>query len=157
AVEYDSAEVDVGESIGSPAKLRVRLQDFDAGDEYVVPYTDKRSSAGTWWGRMLARNTYMNRRKGIWRSGHRDEGTLGEPEWIERHFIIDSCALSDEHVNISCLDPAILAEEKKAKMPVISPAQLSSPMIGAPTTFSYVNAPDYYFGAMSAVIYVRID
>lgn len=157
AVDYDSSEVDVGESIGSPAKLRVRLQDFTAGDENVVPYPDKRSSAGTWWGRMLARNPYMNGRKVIWRSGLRDAGTFVDPEWMERHFIIDSCSLSDGHVSLSCLDPVILAEEKKAKMPVVSPAQLAASITGTPTTFDYVNAPDYYFGANGSTIYVRID
>lgn len=157
AIDYDSAEVDVGESIGSPAKLKFTLQDFTGGDDISVPYIDRRSSAGTFWGRTLARNPYANGRKVIYRSGLRDAGTFGDPDFIERHFIIDTVSLSGGNATFSCLDPIILTEDKKAKMPVVSPAQLSANITGSPATFSYVNAPDYYFGAMSASIWVRID
>lgn len=156
-IDYDSAEVDVGESIGSPAKLKFTLQDFTGGDEFVVPYVDKRSVAGTFWGRTFARSPYVNGRKVVYRSGLRDSGTFGDPDWIERHFIIDAADHSDGNATFSCLDPIILAEDKKAKMPVVSPAQLSASIVGSPATFSYVNAPDYYFGAMAETIYVRID
>lgn len=157
AIDYDSAEVDVGESIGSPAKLKFTLQDFTGGEDISVPYIDRRSSAGTFWGRTLARNPYANGRKVIYRSGLRDAGTFGDPDFIERHFIIDTVSLSGGNATFSCLDPIILTEDKKAKMPVVSPAQLSANITGSPATFSYVNAPDYYFGAMSASIWVRID
>lgn len=157
AISYNSAEVDVGESIGSPATLKFTLQDITGNDDLVVPYTDKRSSAGTFWGRTFARNPYPNGRKVIYRSGLRNAGTFGDPDWVERHFIIDSASVSGGNASFSCLDPIILTEDKKAKMPVVSPAQLSAAITGSPGTFSYVNAPSYYFGAMAATIYVRID
>lgn len=157
AIDYDSAEVDVGESIGSPAKLKFTLQDFAGGDDIAVPYIESRSNAGTFWGRTLARNPYANGRKVVYRSGLRDAGTFGAPDFVERHFIIDTVSLSGGNATFSCLDPIILTEDKKAKMPVVSPAQLSANITGSPATFSYVNAPDYYFGAMSASIWVRID
>lgn len=156
-INYDSAEIDVGESIGSPAKLKFTLQDIVRGDESVVPYTDKRSSAGTFWGRTLARNPYQTGRKVIYRYGLRDAGKFTDPDFVERHFIIDSMSLSGGNLSCSCLDPIILTEDKKSKMPVVSPAQLSAAITGTPTTFNYVNAPDYYFGPMSSEIYVRID
>lgn len=157
AIDYESAEADVGESIGSPAKLKFKLQDFVGGDDVIVPYTNRRSQSGTFWGRTLARNPYTSGRKVIYRAGLRDSGTYGTPDYIERHFVIDSMGLSDGNLNCSCLDPLILTEEKKAKMPVVSPAQLSAGITGTPASFSYVNAPDYYFGVMGATIYVRID
>lgn len=156
-IDYDSAEVDVGESIGSPAKLKFRLQDFVSGDEITVPYSERRSTNGTFWGRTLARNPYPNGRKVVYKSGLRDAQTFAEPDYIERHFIIDSVNISDGYASFSCLGAIILTEDKKAKMPVVSPAQLSADITGTPTTFSYINAPDYYFGAMASEIYVRID
>lgn len=155
--QYESAEADVGESIGSPARLKFTLQDFNGGDDVVVPYPNKRSSAGTFWGRTLARNPYYAGRKVIYRAGLRDHGTYGEPDYVVRHFVIDSMGLSGGFLSCSCLDPIILTEDKKAKMPVVSPAQLSADIAGSPASFSYVNAPDYYYASMGATIYVRID
>lgn len=157
AIDYDSAEVDVGESIGSPAKLKFDLQDIVHDDKNWVPYPSRRSSSGTFWGKNLARNPYMNGRKVVYKSGLRDSGKFTDPEFIERHFIIDSFSLSDGKFSCSCLDPIILTEDKKAKMPVVSPAQLSAPIAGNPSTFIFVNAGSYYFGMMGATIFVRID
>jgi len=157
SVDYESAEADIGESIGSPARLKFKLQDIEQKDGALVPYPERRASAGTFWGRTLARNPYPNGRKVVYKSGLRSYGTYTEPEWVERHFIIDDISRSDGYVNFTCLDPVILTEDKKAKMPVASPAQLSAAITGLPANFNYVNAPDFYFGPLSATIFIRID
>lgn len=157
SIDYESAEIEVGESQGSPAKLRVDCQDFNHNDVYVVPYENRRSVNGTFWGKMIARNPYLNGRKIVYKSGLRDSGSFDDPDWLERHFFIDSVKLSDGKMSITLLDPTILAEEKKAKMPTVSPAQLSSAITGSPSAFNFINAIGYYFGALSSTIYVRID
>lgn len=157
SIDYESAEADIGESIGSPARLKFKLQDIEQKDGALVPYPERRASAGTFWGRTLARNPYPGGRKVVYKSGLRPYGTYTEPEWIERHFIIDDITRSGGYVNFTCLDPVILTEDKKAKMPVASPAQLSAAITGLPANFNYVNAPDFYFGPLSAAIFIRID
>lgn len=157
ACDHDVGEVDVGESIGQRSRLRFRIQDQRHDDFYVVPYPDRRSSAGTLFGKMLARHPYFVGREVIYREGYRDAGTFSEPEWIERRFIIDDAKLSNEYFTVTALDPLVLTEDKKAKMPVPSPAILAVNIDTDNDPFTYVDAPDYYFGSMSAFVYVRID
>lgn len=157
ACDHDVGEVDVGESIGQRSRLRFRIQDQHHDDFYVVPYPDKRSPAGTLFGKMLARHPYFVGREVIYREGYRDAGTFSEPDWIERRFIIDDAKLSNEYFTVTALDPLVLTEDKKAKMPVPSPAILAVNIDTDNDPFTFVDAPDYYFGAMSAFVYVRID
>jgi len=157
SIDYESAEADIGESIGTPARLKFKVQDIERADGALVPYPVRRSSSGSFWGRTLARNPYAGGRKIVYKSGLRPYGTYSDPDWIERHFIIDDITRSGGYVNFTCLDPVILTEDKKAKMPVASPAQLSAAITGLPTNFNYINAPDFYYGPLSASIFVRID
>lgn len=158
-IRYDDGEVDVGETIGSRASLSFDISDQRHGDNFFVPYPERRTETGTLFGKLLARHPYLEGRKVTYREGYRDPYSLDEPEWIERTLIIDSYKLSDEKLSVHCLDPLTLTEDKKAKMPLASPARLLAALStgGAGTTFSFYDAPDYYFGAMSASILVRID
>ena len=159
SIHYDDGEVDVGETIGSRASLSFDISDYRHNDYFFVPYPDKRTDAGTLWGKLLARHPYLEGREVIYREGYRDPYSLDEPVWIERTLIIDSYKLSDEKLSVKCLDPLSLTEDKKAKMPLASPARLLANLGtgGAGTTFNFYDAPNYYFGAMSASILVRID
>ncbi len=156
-VSHESGEIDPGETIGTRARLKVQISNQIHNDYGIVPYPDKRTSHGTMFGKLLARHPYFQGRKVIFREGFRNSGSFSEPDFIEREFIIDSVNLSKDVFSIDALDPIILTEDKKAKMPTPSPATLSTTVTTGATVFEYINADDYYFGAMSATIYVRID
>lgn len=157
SINYDSGEVDVGESIGARSRLRFTIADQVHDGKYIVPYPDKRSSSGTLFGKLLACHPYFAGREVIYRSGFRDAGTFDEPAFIERKFIFDDVKLSGNKFSASCLDPLSLTEDKKAKMPVASPAILSAAIDTSLTAFSFIDAPNYYFGPNSSTVYVRID
>jgi len=155
--KHDAGEVDVGESIGTRAKLKFSLKDQGHNDIGVVPYADKRSQFGTIFGKLLARHPYFQGRTVIYREGLRDPGTFGLPDFIERSFIIDDARLDNDVLSITALDPLILTEDKKAKMPVASPANLATGISAGASSLTFANAPAYYFGAMSSSVFVRID
>lgn len=157
AVRHDAGEVDPGESIGTRSRLRFTIKDQVHDDEYIVPYVNRRSSQGTMFGKLLARHPYMVGREVIYREGYRDRGTFSEPDYIERVFIIDSTNLSDDKFTVTALDPLTLTEDKRAKMPVASPAILAGNIDTSNSAFNYLDAPDYYFGPASATVYLRID
>jgi hypothetical protein len=156
-VSHDAGEVDPGESIGTRAQLKVDISNGTHNDYGIVPYPDKQTYSGTMFGKLLARHPYFQGREVIYREGFRNANTFEAPDLLERKFLIDSVNLSSEMFSITALDPIILTEDKKAQMPVASPAVLVSGINGATTAFSYTNAANYYFGAMAATIYIRID
>jgi hypothetical protein len=156
-ITHNAGEVDPGESIGTRASLSFEISNGVHNDYDVVPYPEKQTSNGTFWGKMQARHPYFQGREVIYRAGLRDANTYQIPDFIERRFIMDSANLSNEKFTVTALDPVILTEDKKAQMPVTSPATLSAAITGSPATFSYINAANYYFGAMAATVFVRID
>lgn len=156
-VTHDAGEVDPGESIGTRAHLRFDISNQIHNDFGIVPYADKQTSNGTMFGKLMARHPYFQGREILYREGYRDANTYQAPDFIERRFIIDTVNLTNGVFSVAALDPLILTEDKKAQMPVASPATLSIAINGASTSISYVNAASYYFGPMSSTIYVRID
>lgn len=156
-VNKSSGEVDPGESIGTRSSIKIEISDQVHSDYGIVSYPDRRSSNGTMFGKLLARNPYFNGLEILYREGFRDSGSYSLPDFKEELFIIDSANLSGGTFSINALDPLILTEDKKAQIPVSSAATLVLAMTGATTTFSYSNASNYYFGSMSSVIWVRID
>ena len=156
-VSHDSCEVDPGESIGSRARIKFEISNQINNDYGIVPYPSKQTSSGTLFGKLLARHPYLEGREVIYREGLRGANTYSAPDFIERTFIIDDANLDNGLFSVTALDPLILTEDKKAKIPTASSATLSAAITGSPATFSFINAPSFYFGAMSAIVYVRID
>jgi len=154
--KYQSAEIKPGESIGSRSRLNFSILDQGHDGYDVVYYPDRRSSEGTLFGKLLAMHPYFNGRTVIYSVGLRDAGSLDEPDWEDRPLLIDSVNLSNGVFSGSALDPLILTEGKKAKMPLVSPAQLTTVINSASTSVAFGNAPAGYFGASGNVI-VRID
>jgi len=155
-VRYQSAEIKPGESIGSRSRVSFSILDQKHNGYDVVYYEDRRTEFGTLFGKLLAMHPYFNGRTAIYSVGLRDAGTLDEPEWEDRPLLIDSVNLSNGIFSGSALDPLILTEGKKAKMPLASPAQLTTAINSGSTTVVFGNAPANYFGSSGNVI-VRID
>lgn len=156
STRYESPEIKVGETIGSRARLSVTIYDQVHDDYEIVPYASRRTSAGTLFGKLLARNPHFSGRKIVYSEGLRDSNSFDEPDWVHRNFIIDDIGFSAGEFSITALDPLILTEGKKAKMPLASTAQLLAAITGTPTTITFTNAAAGYFGASGNLI-VRID
>lgn len=155
-VSYTSAELKPGEAISSRSRVSFKLLDQTHNDYDLVYWPEQRNSEGTLFGKLLARHPYFNNRNVMYSVGLRDSVTLSEPEWENRTFIIDAVNLSSETFSGSALDPLILTEGKKAKMPLASPAQLTTIIDSGSTNIVFGNAPLDYFGSSANVI-VRID
>lgn len=156
-INYSSPEIIPNETIGTRAKLNFSIIDQRHNDVDTVYYENKRTNNGTFFGKLLARHPYFQGREILYEEGLRDTNTINEPEWIQKKFIIDSFNFDNGEFLVSALDPLILTEGKKSKIPQASPAQLSSAITSVTTTFTYMNAANYYFGASSSTVYVRID
>jgi len=155
-VKYQSSEIKPGESIGSRSRLSFSIFDQQHNGYDIVFYEERRSETGTLFGKLLAMHPYFNSRTVVYSIGLRDAGTLDEPEWEHRQLIIDDVNLDNGVFSGTALDPLILTEGKKAKMPLVSRAQLTEQIISSSTSVKFGNATAGYFGASGNVI-VRID
>lgn len=155
-IRYQSSEIKPGETIGTRSRISFSLKDQKHNDYDLVYYDDRRTEQGTLFGKLLARHPYFNGRPVIYSVGLRDAGSMSEPEWEDRTLIIDDVNLDGETFSGSALDPLILTEGKKAKMPIASPAQLTAAITSGSTSITFGNAPAGYFGT-SGTIVVRID
>lgn len=155
-LNYTAAEIKPGESIGSRSKLSFQILDTAHNDYGLSYYADRQTNTGTLFGKLLARNPYFSGRKVVYSVGLRDAGTLNEPDWEHRTFLIDDANLNNGVFSCTALDALILTEGKKAKMPLQSTAQLTAAITGASTTITFGNAVAGYFGASGNII-VRID
>ncbi len=155
-VSYTSAELKPGEAISSRSKISFKISDQIHNDYDLVFWPEQRVKTGTLFGKLLARNPYFNGRTVKYSVGLRDAGKLTEPDWEDRKFLIDDINLSDDVFTASGLDPLILTEGKKAKMPIVSTAQLTTAITSGSTTVQFGNAVAGYFGTSGNLI-VRID
>jgi hypothetical protein len=155
-ISYSSAELKPGEAISSRSRLSFKIYDFIHNDYDTVFWSELRTSAGTFFGKMIARHPYFNNRKIKYSVGLRDSGSLDEPDWEERYLLIDSINLDRNTFSGTALDPLILTEGKKSKMPLASPAQLVAVITSGSTLVQFGNAPADYFGTSGNII-VRID
>lgn len=154
-VSYDSAEIKPGDSIGSRSRLSFTINDQRHNGYDVAFYKHMQTENGTLFGKLLAAHPHFNGRKILYMVGLRDAGSLATPQWDYKWLIIDDVNLSDGKFTGTALDPLILTESKKAKMPLASPAQLTVPITNASTTLTFGNAPAGYFGTSGNII-VRI-
>lgn len=156
SVRYQSPEIKPGESIGSRARLSGEIVDGQHNGYDVVFWSERRAGTGTLFGKLMAMHPYFQGRKLIYSEGLRNSNTFDEPDWVDRHFVIDSVNLSNDKFSFDALDPLILTEGKKAKMPLVSTAQLNGAITSGSTSITFGNAPAGYFGASGTVI-VKID
>lgn len=154
-VSYDSAEIKPGDSIGSRSRLSFTINDQRHNGYDVAFYKHMQTENGTLFGKLLAAHPHFNGRKILYLCGLRDAGSLVTPQWDYKWLIIDDVNLSDGKFTGTALDPLILTESKKAKMPLASPAQLTVPITNVSTTLTFGNAPAGYFGSSGNII-VRI-
>jgi hypothetical protein len=157
-IQREGPEVHPGQDMGTRARLRFTLEDETDLTDQFNPYRDRIAPGGTKIGKMLARHPFFNNRKIEYAEGLRNVGTLDEPEWVTRGYVIDTFSDPDGGKSqVVALDPVIMSEDKKAKIPKASTGKLAADMVDATLNFSYTDAPEYHYGPMSSGVVVRID
>lgn len=157
SIRREGPEVHSGRDIGTRARLTFSIDDEVDELDQLNPYRDRIVTTGTKLGKMLARHPYFTSRKVEFLEGLRDAGQFEAPEYQTRGYIIDKLDLSRGQLSCAALDPLILSENKKAKMPPPSEGKLNVVIDNATTSFTYVNAEDYHYGDDAETVFVRID
>lgn len=148
-----------GEAIATRAGFSCNIIDYQDEDTNTVPpqYADRRTSNATLFKKLFARHPHLENRRLIFRSGFIVDGVIDESNVWKREYIIDKANLSNGKLSISALDPLILSEESKAKLPKKSNGVLEVDINNSSTQ---VNVKDFAageYGNNGDSITVRID
>lgn len=157
SIKREGPEVHPGRDIGTRARLTFTIDDEDDEIDQLNPYRDRIRPDGQKLAKLIESCPYWDNRKTEFSEGLRDAGTFDEPDYQVRGYVVDTFNLDNGQLKVSCLDPLILTEDKKSKTPPASEGKLSAAITGTPSTFTYVGAEDYHYGAASSTTYVRID
>lgn len=150
-------KVDPSETMGSRGKAAFSIKDGVDTDVYTVPYPAKRTGKGDLFKKLIARAGYLeNRRCVIWSGYYQNGGEIDFSSMIKREYIIDSFNNSGNTASFSCLDPLILTEDKKAKVPLQSNGRLTSEIADASTDI-VVDTDSSVGVALGSTVYYRID
>jgi hypothetical protein len=153
--DWKSPTVKPSESIGSRGSSSIQLFDTKESDSYV-PYAANRTSNGTLFTKLIARNPYFSGRKCVVYEGFHGE-TLDLNDYQKREYIIDDAQLDGGIFSVMALDPLIQTEDKKSKAPLASPTTLIGTIddVSLTPTFSYTGST-FFFGILDAEFYCRI-
>ncbi|ANY29589.1 tail fiber protein [Pseudoalteromonas phage BS5] len=158
SVTHTPVELKPGTAMAKNASVRVSILDNDDGDAYTVPYPSQRTTKATLFKKLLARHPYMQNRRLVTFSGFLDDdGNFDRDECIEREYIIDTMNLNNGTVSISCLDPLMLAEAKKAKYPETSNGRLAVAINDTSTQISLSSFGLNEYGSNGDSVTVNIE
>lgn len=125
SMNHSPCEIKPGEAMAKSASYSFSIQDNTDDDVYSVPYPERRTSKSTLFRKLLARTGgYLQNRRVIVYTGFENNGNFDKGSCIAREYIIDSVQLNASNFSVKCLDPLMLAEETKAKMPAVSSGKL---------------------------------
>ena len=157
-VTTNPPRVEPGKSIGFRATAVVKLLDFESNDVYELQgdYADRRIK-GSHFLKLFARNYLHGRKARVVRWLR--AGIFDTNDCIIEHYIIDGYTCPDERGNVTfrLVDELILAEETKAKMPLLSKGTLTADCTAIAATLSYTSPDGLEYGAVSVTGYVRIN
>jgi hypothetical protein len=139
-ISYTPSIINLGESIGTRSTLTIVCRDHPtpdtgpAGDPYYKDRSYNPFEQGTFWGKFKARHTALRGRSVKWYMGR-----TGEPlaAMERREFVLDSVRGPDTagRVTITCKDPLILLDDKRAQAPQQSRGRLDADISSSATTF----------------------
>ncbi len=152
---HKAGTVDPGQSMGKRAGATLTIKDSVDNDTYV-PYTDRRTSRGTLFSKLIARHPNFENRPIKIHTGF-DPLNLDFANFITREYIIDKAQLKNGVFTISALDPLILSDDAKSKAPVSSQGTNTIAITGASGTITYTGAPAFDYGVATSKAFVRID
>lgn len=141
------------------ATVSVTIQDNEDGDQYAVPYPDRRTDKSTLLRKLQARTGgYLRNRRMIVYSGFTVNNVFDPSNCISREYIIDDFNISNsDSVSIKGVDPLMLAEEAKAKTHDVSAGSLLTDINDASTQIELKNALIDEYGANGDTGTVIID
>jgi hypothetical protein len=143
------------------ATITATFQDETDGDQQTDPYKANRpagqSEQGTFWGKLLARNPFYNRRPMRYKIGYWDEAA-GDYVYQTREYVIEQITGPDAKgvVTVKGKDVLKLADDKRAQAPIANSGVLDASINSVVTSLTLspagVGASEY---AASGT--VRID
>lgn len=156
-INHNPVELKPGIALAKNASVSVSISDNMDGDVYAVPYQEVRSEQSTLFRKLLARHPYFQNRKMITYTGFLEGQSFDPENCIARQYIIDDVSYSNEKVTIRGLDPLMLAEESKAKAPLVSAGVLAVAINNASTQIQLKNFIDGEYGANTDPVTVDIE
>ena len=157
SINHTPVKVKPGEAMAKNASVSVSIADNTDDDVYAVPYPNQRVSISTLFRKLLARHPYMQNRRLVTYTGFESNGNFSKSDCNEREYVIDDLSYQNESVTIRAIDPLMLAEESKAKMPRVSAGKLSVAIDSSSTQIQMKDFTDGEYGNDTDSITVRID
>ena len=154
SISHSPVKIAPGESIGKRATFSCTITDSTDNDVDSVPYSERRTSKATLFKKLLARHPHLENRRLIYTSGFIKDGNLSVNT---REYVIDSASLSNGVFRVSAVDPLILAESSKAKLPKESTGSLEVALNNASTTIKVKGFTVGEYGSDGDAITVKID
>lgn len=159
SVNHSPTTLKPAEGMAKNASVTVNIQDNRDGDQYSVPYPDKRVDKSTYLRKLEARTGgYLRNRRMVTYSGFAENNSFDPSNCIKREYIIDDFSISNrDAVTIRGLDPLMLTEEAKAKAPQTSAGVLLTALTDASTEIEIKNFAANEYGANGESGTVIID
>jgi hypothetical protein len=158
SLNHQPCEVKPGAAMAKNASNSVTINDNTDDDVYSVPYPDRRTSNATLFKKLLARTGgYLQNRRAIVYTGFESNGNFSKDDCVAREYVIDSVSLNNSQFNIKLLDPLMLAEASKAKIPTVSGGKLLNIIDGASTTIELKDFVSGEYGVDTTAVTLKID
>ncbi|MDB4352481.1 hypothetical protein OAA60_03510 [Porticoccaceae bacterium] len=158
SLNHMPCEVKPGVSMAKNASNAVVIGDNTDDDVYSVPYTDRRTSNSTLFKKLIARTGgYLQNRRAVVYTGFEKNGNFSKDDCIMREYIIDDASLNKSNFSLALLDPLMLSEESKTKIPPLSLGRLLNAINNASTTIELKDFIDGEYGADGSSATLIVD
>lgn len=158
SIDHNACEVKPSEGMAKNASCSVTILDNTDDDVYSVPYPERRTSNATLFKKLIARTGgYLQNRRAITYSGFEKSMNFNRDNCIAREYIIDSISLNKSTFQLKLLDPLMLAEESKTKIPEVSGGKLLNAITSASTTIELKDFEAGEYGANTDTVTLKID
>ena len=159
SIKTTPTRLNPGKGFSSRAVVNLQLQDFPHNDAGVDPYAESviATDAGTYFGKLLARNLYTRGRQLV-----HHEGFVGLAEGRARAYVLENISPPDARgrVRVQAKDYLDLANDVKAQCPAPEDVELSADLSIASTVLRFTSAEEaaqvQVVNAFGGEAYVRI-
>lgn len=132
-VTFESTEINDSKPFSKRAKVTVKCHDFPHHDRGFDPYVARRNyipiSNGTFWGKFIARNRFIENRFLRVKTGYITENGIDFNNFDAKTYVVESISGSTQKgYTIVAKDILKLAEDKRAQCPAVSTATLPFPV-----------------------------
>lgn len=158
SMSHNPCEVKPGEAMAKNANISFVIQDNTDDDIYSVPYPDRRTSNATLFKKLLARTGgYLQNRRVESYTGFTNNGNFSKADCIKREYFLDTAVLSNGDFSVKAMDPLMLSEESKTKIPAVSSGRLLNAITNLSTTIELQDFIDGEYGPNTTAITLIIE